>query len=290
MKSNFIKHKLNNLISINRIVSIHYNEFDKDFTFPGESHDFWEMVYVDKGCVQITAGKETFPLREGQIAFHKPLEFHTVNADGVSAANVFITAFVCSSAAMSFFRKKIATVPASLRKYISGMIAESANAFMPMPIGEITLKPRESMPIGSQQLIRIHLEEFLIMLMREESNQKNSGVFPDKESMENHLVAEMIEIIENNLCSVITCADICEKMSYSRTYLSKIFKTATGYTISEYITTLKIKEAKKLIRQKRYTFTEISDLLSFDNPHYFSRVFKKVTNFTPTQYKNSVRQ
>lgn len=289
MKSNFIKHKLQNLISISRIVSVHYNEFDKNFTYKGESHDFWEMVYVDKGRIKVTAGKDNFFLCEGQIAFHKPNEFHTINADGVTDSNVFISAFVCSSTAMSFFKKKIATVPAALRKYISGMITESGNAFLPTPIGEITLVQKEKAPLGSQQLLRIHLEEFLIMLMREESSQK-TGLFPDKESMENHLVAKMIEIIEKNIYGPVTSSMVCEEMNYSRTYLSKIFKASTEYTISEYITYLKIKEAKRLIRAKGHTFTEISDMLSFDNPHYFSRVFKKVTNFTPTQYKNSVKQ
>ena len=79
------------------------------------------------------------------------------------------------------------------------------------------------------------------------------------------------------------------ELNYSRTYLSKIFKLHSGHTISEYITMLKIQEAKKLIRQERYTFTEISDMLSFDNPHYFSTVFKRKTNMTPSEYKNSVQ-
>ena len=50
----------------------------------------------------------------------------------------------------------------------------------------------------------------------------------------------------------------------------------------------KIKEAKKLIREEQYNITQISYMLAFDNPHYFSRVFKRITNMTPTQYKNSV--
>jgi YesN/AraC family two-component response regulator len=81
---------------------------------------------------------------------------------------------------------------------------------------------------------------------------------------------------------------ICNELNYSRTYLSKIFKAATGYTILDYIILSKIREAKKLIREERYNFTQISDLLAFNNPHYFSAVFKNFTNMTPSDYKNSV--
>jgi len=51
----------------------------------------------------------------------------------------------------------------------------------------------------------------------------------------------------------------------------------------------KIQEAEKLISEKKYNFTQISDMLSFDNSHYFSRVFKRISGMTPTEYKNSVK-
>ena len=40
---------------IKKIVSLHYFEYMSDFTFPGESHNFWEFLYVDKGELQVTA-------------------------------------------------------------------------------------------------------------------------------------------------------------------------------------------------------------------------------------------
>ncbi len=71
-------------------------------------------------------------------------------------------------------------------------------------------------------------------------------------------------------------------------YISRIFNKSCGYTIIAYYAELKIKEAKKLIREDRYSFAEISNMLCFNNPHYFTRVFKKTANMTPKDYKNSV--
>lgn len=287
MKLNYTKHRLANLISINKIVTVHYYEFSKNFSFEGESHNFWEMVYVDKGQVNIRAGSRQFTLRQGQVAFHKPNEFHTICTDGINAAEVFVIAFVCSSASMEFFKKNVTSLSSQLKKQMYMLTRECLSTFEVMPVTGIELIIKEDAPIGGQQMIRIHLEEFLIMLIRE-SSSKEASFFPTKESMENHLVAQMISTIEENVMSKISVESICTKMNYSRAYLSGIFKSSTGITIGEYITKLKINKAKKLIRKGTYTFSQISDMLCFDNQHYFSRVFKKVTNFTPTQYKNSI--
>ena len=47
----YFKHKLENLINVSKIVTIHYFEFDKNFKSTGEAHDFWEIVYAEKESV-----------------------------------------------------------------------------------------------------------------------------------------------------------------------------------------------------------------------------------------------
>ncbi len=290
MKSNYIHHKIANLISVTKIVTIHYYEFDKNFSYEGESHNFWEMVYVDAGNVKIRANNKDFYLRQGEIIFHKPNEFHTLKTDMDSSANVFVISFVCSSESMRFFKGKTMMVPSKLKKHISTIVEEYSQTFNSMTTEDIKLELRENPPIGGQQMIKTYLEQFLIMLIRSEKDSHDMRIFPSKESMENHLVSQIIQIITENTNNKLTVDNICKQLNYSRTYLSKIFKTTTGYTILEYILMNKIREAKKLIREEKYNFTQISDLLAFDNPRYFSTVFKKHANMTPTNYKNSVKR
>lgn len=290
MRLKYIKHKIANLISITKIVTIHYYEFNKNFCYDGESHNFWELVYVDAGNVRIKAGSNEFHLKQGEIIFHKPNEFHTIKTDNESAANVFVISFVCSSESMSFFKGKTMAVPSKLKNYIATIIEEYSQTFNSMSTEDIKLELKENPPIGGQQMIKTYLEQFLILLIRSENDNRDLRFFPSKESMENHIVSQVIQIIEENTYNKITVEQICNQLNYSRTYLSKIFKTTSGYTILEYILMNKIREAKKLIREERYNFTQISDLLAFDNPHYFSTVFKKIANMTPTNYKNSVKK
>ncbi len=289
MGLNYIKHKIANLINITKIVTIHYYEFDKNYVYDGESHNFWEMVYVDAGNVKIKANNKDFYLKQGEVIFHKPNEFHTIETDKDASANVFVISFVSSSEAMSFFKGKTMTVPSKLKKHIGIIIEEYYETFNSMGTSDIKLVLKENPPIGGQQMIKTYLEQFLIMLIRSESDNRDLKIFPSKESMENHLVSQIIQFIEENTYNKISVQDLCDKLNYSRPYISKIFKSVSGYTILEYILKTKIREAKKLIREEKYNFTQISDLLGFDNPHYFSTVFKKVSNMTPTEYKNSAK-
>ncbi len=287
MELNYIKHKIANLISINKMVTIHYYELDKNFYFDGESHNFWEMVYVDAGEAEINANGRQYHLKQGEMIFHKPNEFHTLKAGG-RATNVFVISFVCSSKAMSFFKGKTILAPAKIKRNISAIIEEYSETFNTMDAKDTRLTIKDNPPIGGQQMIRIHLEQLLILLIRNEQDNRETKFFPSKESLENYLATQMINIIDENIYKKVTVEQICENLNYSRTYLSKIFKSSTGHTILEYILMRKIHEARKLIREGKYNFTQIADMLMFDNPHYFSTVFKRVTKITPSEYKASV--
>ena len=70
MKQNYYKHKIENLLLVSKIVTIHYFEFEKNFESKGESHDFWELVYADKESIVCTANSKEITLKEGEILFH----------------------------------------------------------------------------------------------------------------------------------------------------------------------------------------------------------------------------
>ena len=287
----YIKHKLANVINISKIVTMHYFEFDKNFHFSGEAHDFWEMVYVDSGEVLITADKNNYVLKHGEVIFHKPNEFHTISSNKKTPSNVFVISFATASKSMIYFKNKKMALPEYLRSYIKTLIREGRETFI-LPFNNPELRELQSSdnpPFGGQQIIRTTLEQLLIMLIRtQEQRSKAPSIFPDKESMDNHLVNAVLDILKEHVYSIITVEEICSKLNYSKTYISKIFNQNSHCTIVEFYTDLKIKEAKKLIRENAYTFAEISNMLCFNNPHYFSRVFKKKTNMTPREYLNSV--
>ena len=284
----YAKHKISNVISISKICTIHYYEFNKDYKFSGEAHDFWEMVYVDKGEIVVTAGDKDILMKQGEIIFHSPFEYHNIKANGVTAPNVFVISFECRSSAISDFSGKYMTLPKNLRTYISKIISEAKKTFtQPMVRAEnVKLQLLPSPIFGGEQLIRINLEALLIEILRLDNEVI---YFSSKKTMNDHINSEIVSILEQNLYNNIDISYICSQINYGKTYLCTLFKNMNGYSIIEYYNILKIAEAKKLIREKNYNFTEISNMLMFNNPHYFSQVFKKITGMSPREYSNSVK-
>ena len=290
MKAIYIKTQLKNVINVTKIVTIHYYEFDKSFTFDGESHDFWEMVYVDKGSVCVTRDEDEIILSQGDIIFHCPNEFHAIKAYE-SEPNFFVISFVTSSPAMLYLEKHRAKLDKMLKPFISAIIKEAELTYI-IPKNDPTLKKlkkRENAIIGGEQFIKTYLEQLLILLIRELQKVGHSEVFPNKKSMENHLIASVKEYLEEHVTASYRITDICKRLGYSKSYLCKLFHEQTGSTIADYGMKLKIKLAKQLIRENKLNFSEISDKLSFDNPQYFSRAFKRITGMSPTEFKKTLR-
>ena len=291
MDTQFTKYKIPGTINITGIVSIHYFEFNKGYRSAGEKHDFWDFVYVDKGEAVATADVTEYSLRQGELIFHKPNEYHILSSAGERAPNVFIISFDCTSRAMSFFKDKRGKLRSEHRQLISLIIEEGKKAFS-LPFNKpdySPLEPRTDAPFGSLQLIKLYLEQLLISFVRDDLPNRDATLPPPKENLANPIVAEIDAILRSGIYGKISVPEVCSKLNYSKTYLTRVFKAGSGYTIAEYANILKINEAKDLIRTERYNFTEIADMLNFNNPHYFSRVFKRLTGMTPSEYERSVK-
>ncbi len=281
----FISKKCKNIINITSIVTLHYFEFPKTYVFPGESHVFWELLYVDKGEFIVTTDVEHH-LNQGDIIFHKPNEFHDNKSCNDIPANIFVLSFVCNSKLMKFFEDKHFHLPKQYRKLI-GNIIEMGNLTYESSFNDVyatELVQRKDSIIGGQQLIRIYLEQLLIMLLQDDSQIPQKNIFQDSEEFDDMLITEIITKLKDHLYDNITIPELCQDLNYSKTYLSVFFKNKTNKTIIEYYRYLKIKEAKVLLRTQKHSITEISQMLCFSSPYYFTNVFKSYTGMSPREY------
>lgn len=120
---------LSKILVLEDIITIHYFEYDKDYYFPGEQHNFWECLYVDKGSVMVGANDNTYTLKQGEIIFHEPLEFHTVESNGQDAPNLVVISFVCKSPAMNAFKEKRFPLPKALKENLRHLLIEAKQTF-----------------------------------------------------------------------------------------------------------------------------------------------------------------
>lgn len=287
MKKEYIKTRPKTVVDITRIVTIHYYEVDPHFVFEGERHDFWELVYVDKGSVAIQRDDEEIVLQQGQVVFHRPNEFHAIRSLD-SAPNFFVISFASSSPAMTHFEGYCAPLERGRKSLLSSIIKEAEATYL-IPKNDPDLRRlhrRYEAPLGGEQLIKTYLEQLLISLLRSMENNDNASRLPQWAVEEQPLVASLKEYLTARCEDTVRVDDVCRAFGYSKSFLSRLFREHTGETIAAFAVARKMERAKELLRQDDLNVAQISSQLSFESPQYFARAFKRQFGMTPTEFKN----
>lgn len=291
------KFELREELAIRRLITFFYREMPQDYFFAGEKHDFWEIVYVDKGEWDVAVDGAPFHLEQGDLVFYGPNEFHRGGAAQKSTPNVIIVTFECDSPAMDYFAaNRVFRLDDKERGIFASLVKAGLESFDP-PIDSPRMRKlnrRAGAPFGSEQLIRNHLENLLIHLIRRQHASVPSAALDKpasavKENKEHLIVAEVTEYLKAHMAEDLTVDELCRRFQVSRTQLKTAFKLQTGQGVLEAINQMKIERAKRLIREERHNYTEIADMLGYSSIHYFSRQFKKLTNMTPTEYARTVK-
>ena len=95
----------------------------------------------------------------------------------------------------------------------------------------------------------------------------------------------MLNYISENYHNHITMQTLAEHLNFSVSSLSHIFKKNCAKSLPEYILSLRLNEAKTLLKESNTSIIEISSFLGFSSSNYFSTVFKKHFGITPRQYR-----
>ncbi|MBO5306353.1 MAG: helix-turn-helix transcriptional regulator [Clostridia bacterium] len=282
----YIRIPLKNILSVNRIITVFRFHFAPDYKTVGESHDFWELVYVDKGELGLMGGERMHHVTAGEMILHKPNEFHRVECDGVHAARVFIITFECRSGAMKFFYDKVLSVPSELRTLMRQLLDECGESFL---VSSCPLQIKDEQPIGGLQLIRNYLECILIRMMREGERVKESTerFFRSREMLEAELARDIRAYLEAHLYERLSLDALSREFHFSVSTLCNIYKKVKGQTIMHSHLMLKLEEAKRLLRAEPTPISEISSRLGFETPQYFSRIFCRYVGMPPRDFRES---
>lgn len=287
---------LTSLVSVSKIHSLYYYEFPKNYLFKGETHDFWELIYADKGDCFVQNGNERITLKTGEATLIPPNVFHTLGGNGVNLFNVFVISFSCKSKAVDAMLLRSFKITPPQRELISKIIKEGRRAFyLPTIDAAISeLIPRENPLLGSRQLVKNYLEELLISFLRVQYQDSSTvpvlSFLSAKTTDPKNLIESVEKYLLDNLEKPISINAICETFHYSKNYICSHFKQQTGYTIIEYFNRARIERAKELIREHNHSLSVISELLGFSSPGYFSKTFKRITGMSPQEYQRSLNR
>ena len=288
----FDTQKVHKEIEIKGFNSIYYFEFGKDFSHAPEKHNFWEMVYVDSGRINAITNGVGLTLEEGQAIFHEPMEVHAHISDNRVANNMLVISFTADGEMLRHLKGKTFNLNKTGKMLLSLFLDEAKNALGTVPSNyenKENLNFRNDV-FGASQLLNCYFTEFIIRLIRSGSDMSEKLETSKKSrDIANNSLSELIsDYLKSSVYTPITLKELCEHFLIGKTQLCKIFRESTGQSPMEYYMEQKISEAKKLLREKNHTVSQISDMLGYSSIHIFSRAFKKAVGLSPTAYQRRI--
>ncbi|MBR5191988.1 MAG: helix-turn-helix domain-containing protein [Clostridia bacterium] len=289
--NNFTKYSLKKNINIPALYTVHYFKYGKNFSFHGESHNFWELVYIDSGKATIVSDKKEFTLLQGQAFLHTPNEFHTIYTTD-SFANSVIISFDCKNKQLMEIADKV-LVLGDNEKMLLNKIIKEADLTFDDKLDQIYLQKmnkKKNAPFACEQVLKNCIELLFVWLLRDSKNtQKVSTMFVNVGS--NDITDRIMNILNAkiNKGENVSLEELAYSLNVSKSYIKQQFKKVNGYSVIEFFIKLKINKAKELLSQNKHSVTEIADMLGFSTVFYFSRQFKKHTDMSPTEYVKSIK-
>ena len=261
--------RVDRLIQIDGLIKVYDFVRPRGFNFPGESHDFWECVYIRRGEVMAIADERVYQLGEGKLLLHKPMEFHRIWSGDDCAPWIVNVSFQ----ARGPLTEKLAGC-FDLRPKQREQFLEIAEMFTQLEALRNTGEDCRRLT----NLIAVLLEAFLIDLAETESI--SSPYQLPKDERYTKIVQVMMANCRENL-SLGELAQLCQ-MSVSN--MKRIFHQYSDVGIAKYYLTLRIRYAKELL-EKGIPANQVAEELNFPDSAYFYTVFKRETNMTPAQYR-----
>ena len=259
-------------LDISEIYTKFYQEKGTNYNFSGEKHSYWELTYVDKGELLTTIDRVSYHLKQGDLIFYAPMQFHTQSTFEKISSSYLTINFKMNFNHADLLCNKIFSLKRDSYFIVTKLIEELSND-----------------NLYSNDLSLCYLKQLIIQMLRLDNSYFHSKPTTHmQQTYENELLNDILLYIDNNIYEKISVSTLCEHFCISTSMLHSLFRKNMNNTAKNYINELKLSKSKELIRNSTHTLSEISEMLGFSSIHYFSKKFKLYFNISPTEYSKSI--
>ncbi len=259
-------------LKLERLYGIFYQEKERGFLHPGESHPMLELTYVDRGSLHSVADGKDLLLSQGDMVLYGPNQWHMQYAQTEEAPCIVTISFDAAGLDWSRIANRRFVAPTKAVTLLQQMLAE-----------------QERMDPQSCDLILCFLTQLLLCLQREEEDGVEKVQPRHSVNNENEIIRRAQQFIGNHVREKLSVPVVAKGIEVSASYLTALFQKHLQLSPGEYIRRIKLQESKQMIREGNMNFTEIAQSLQYSTIHQFSRQFKDKFGITPTEYAKSVR-
>lgn len=256
-------------INVKTLYTAMYQEKSRPFSLRGEQHPFWELTYVHKGNMVCEVDGQTFELKQGQMIFFTPHQYHLQRSDGTVPLTFLTVTFDGDIAHTDMIANRTIYADDVCQKIIQEIIREEQE-------GEVY----------SDDMIICDISRLLITIVRNVRSDSVITRIPSKlkVTVDNNYIMECVELIHQHITDSISLPWLAKQLNLSPSYLSSLFKQKVGRSISEYVRLVRLEKVKDMIAEGRYTIAQISDIIGYCSPTYLSTEFKREFKMSPKEY------
>lgn len=283
--------ELNVPIRLTALYSFFRHHFHADYSFRGEMHDFWEVVYVHKGKLGVTAGEQVYDLSEGELIVHPPMEFHNLFVNDPMGADVVIFSFTAQTVSQDLFSGKVFRLDAERQALVLRMFSYLDTRMEKEPSYLRWLETVD--PLSDERwflpymrlfeadahaltMTSAFLTELLFSLTDREGRRRAISVGDAR------LFRKAMDYLNTYVDQNVSVDGLAKVLSISRSSLNRLFQKYAGVSVHRYCLMQKIKTATECLRSG-LSVTETAERLGFSNQSYFSACYKRETGMNPSQ-------
>ena len=267
-------------IRINEILGYYYSIRNSGYSFSGEKHSYFELTYVDRGCMSTEIDGQNYDLKERELIIYGPGQFHTQSIpDGCSCSYVTIlfdmeaVVFDVESSHYELILNKSFGYDKKIYTLIKTFVMESTS----------------QLPYMNSLMLCLLQETIIRLLQSQFTGEKSERPVTDaRQHYQDELLEKILSYIDETIYEPVTIAEICQKFSLSRSSLQILFKENLEQPPKKYINELKLEKSRQMICENRYTISEIALMLGFNSIHYFSRAFTQKYGMAPSEYSKTL--
>jgi AraC-like DNA-binding protein len=258
-------------VRVSALCSAHAGIRPVGYSYDGESHDFWECVFVFKGRAGITAGETIYSLGEGQMIFHPPGEFHRL----WNAGDDFLRIAIVSFAADRFPIDKHTICCFDSEDRVFSTVREIRKRFETSGIFVVGVRGEGN--DGAAQKAIGAFEELLIDLLDNCNAENAESMNKDRLS---ELYSNAVTVMKRNIGVRLTATQISAECGMSVSTMQKVFYRYTGMGMMKYYEGVRMQHAQTLLNNG-YLVKEAAFALGYSDQNYFSIAYKRYFGTSP---------
>ncbi len=263
-------------INITSLYTAFIQQYDSDFNFVGETHNFWEVACVLEGTVCVASDSNIFSVTAGHAIVHRPMTFHRLWAGDGDPPKLAIVSF--DAEINTDITDCVYELDEAGTNEIIDIISHIQDEF---DNDGIAVKQQKSL-LAQMTINRLENLMMTILPNRSPGDSIRSSATGVRK------YTEIVRCLTDNIDGNLTVDDIARVCNMSPSSVKQTFRQFTGMGVVQFYRRMKMDSAISMLR-KGMSVKEISQRLGYTDSNYFSTVFKRVIGVSPTSYASKMQ-